>query len=242
MHLLLVAFLAFGLATFNAGLATQNQSENCSNAMPGQFSVCAEESNGTDGSGSTGTGGVLMRECKYYANGTIDVPTMTVITAWVPSGSRLCLGDAMPDQSGSSSSWSNQVKIELRDKFTAFASRPTASWTPNAEVELEDMIELKVFAQTESVSGSLLNRPAQIRFRPMSARWEISDGSNPFGFRASHSFNAAGIYVAIATVTYEVDYKLSAKDWVMNAARWELSANKLNIVVIERERRTLLVG
>ncbi len=183
-----------------------------------------------------------MRECKYYANGTIDVPTMTIITAWVPSGSRLCLGDAVPDQSGPSSSWGNQVKLELRDKFTAFASRPLASWTPNEEVELEDVIEFKVFARTESVSGSLLNRPAQIRFRPVSARWEISEGSKLYGFQRSHSFNAAGIYTATASVTYEVDYKFSTQDWVMNAARWELSANKLSIVVVERERRTLLVG
>ena len=38
-----------------------------------------------------------LRLCSWYANGTIDSPTLSVITAWVPIGSRLCIGDEVPE-------------------------------------------------------------------------------------------------------------------------------------------------
>jgi hypothetical protein len=250
MHFLLVTFLAFGLTNLASAWEVKSQvgsclaadSCDCENSTPGQFSVCAEDSVAGGGSGSVGTGGAGIRECKYFANGTIDVPTMTVITAWVPIGSRPCIGDEIADPNSSPGSWSSQVEIELRGKFTALATRPISSWAPGGEVEIQEPIELRVDSETELFSGTLLGRSAQIRFRPVSTRWEISDGSELYGFRKYHSFNAAGSYFAKAFVKYEVDYRHFDSNWVFSAARWELSANKLAIVVIERERRTLLVG
>jgi hypothetical protein len=43
-------------------------------------------------------------------------------------------------------------------------------------------------------------------------------------------------------VRYEVDDKYQSVNWVFAAASWELPSNKLLISVIERPRRTLLVG
>lgn len=250
MHFLLVTFLAFGLANFANAWEAQSQAASCSttascdceNSTPGEFSVCAEESSGGGGSGSVGTGGAGMRECKYFANGTIDVPTMTIIKAWVPIGSRPCIGDEIPEPSSSSGSWSSQAEIELRDKFTAWAEKPIASWRPGGEVEILDPIEFRVQAETAVVTGTLLGRSAQIRFRPVASRWEISNGSELYGFYKSHSFDAPGSFFARAFVKYQVDYKYASSSWVFGAARWELGSNKLSIVVIERERRTLLVG
>lgn len=250
MHFLLVTFLAFGLANFANAWEAKSQAAGCSttascdceNSTPGEFSVCAEESSGGGSSGSVGTGGAGMRECRYFANGTIDVPTMTIITAWVPVGSRPCIGDEIPEPSSSSASWSSQAEIELRDKFTALAQKPIASWEPGGELEIQDPIWLRVQAETAVVSGTLLGRTAQIRFRPVASRWEISDGSDLYGFHKSHSFDAPGTYFVRAFVKYEVDYKHASASWVFGAAQWELSSNKLSIVVIERERRTLLVG
>lgn len=248
MYFFLAALLAFGLTSipsiFEASAvppscAVASQCD-CSDSTPGEFSVCATDSVGGSPGGS-GTG-VQMRECKYFANGTIDLPTMTIITAWVPVGSRLCIGDAVPQPSSASAGWPKQAAMELRDKFTALATRPSAWWSPGGAVENQDPIQLGVSAQAEIISGSLLGRPAEIRFRPVSARWEISDGDALYGFLSGHSFDAAGTYFATAFVEYEVDYRLTGSSWVLQAATWELRANKLTIAVIERERRTLLVG
>lgn len=133
-------------------------------------------------------------------------------------------------------------EIELRDRFTALAKRPEASWSPGSEVEIEDEVEFRVHADTEIVSGTLLGRPAQIRFRPVFARWEVSDGQSLSGFSRSLVFSNPGSHWAKAFALYEVDYKYSSSNWVFKAASWELESNKLTIAVIERERRTLLVG
>ena len=261
MHLVIVFLFALGVASFVGGPEVEPTSDSpqlqgstsstyqsdylaseCPGGTAGQFSVCADEVV-TGGGGSSGRSGETpMRECRYFANGTIDVPTMTVITAWVPVGSRLCIGDEVPEPSRASGSAMSAEEIELRDRFTALAKRPQASWSPGFEVEIEDEVEFHVHADTEIVSGTLLGRPAQIRFRPVFARWEISDGQRPSGFSRSLAFSNPASHWAKAFVSYEVDYKYSNSSWVFKAASWELESNKLTIAVIERERRTLLVG
>jgi hypothetical protein len=249
MNLLIVFLLAIGFSNLMGDLETSpdfyrvdHLATECPDGIPGQFSVCADESVGGGGGSSGGSEEVPMRECKYFANGTIDVPTMTVITAWVPVGSRPCIGDVVAEPASSSNTTMTAEDIELRDRFTALAERPTAWWNPGSEVEFGDEIELHVQASTEVISGTLLGRSAQIRFRPVSARWELSTGKDLFGFHRTYAFSSPGSYWAKAYVEYEVDYKYSSEDWVYQAANWELSANKLSISVIERERRTLLVG
>ena len=259
MNLLMVLLFTLGVANLavdfqassNDSSLTPNSStqdrvdhlaSECPDGIPGQFSVCADEVVGGGGGSSGGSGEVPMRECRYFANGTIDVPTMTVITAWVPVGSRPCIGDEVVEPSSSSGSTMTAEEIELRDRFTAMADKPSAWWSPGSEVEFEDEIELHVQASTEVISGVLLGRSAQIRFRPVTARWELSNGIDLFGFHRSYAFSSPGNYWAKAFVSYEVDYKYSSVDWVYKAANWELASNKLSIAVVERERRTLLVG
>jgi hypothetical protein len=259
MNLLMVLLFALGVANLavdfqassNDSSLTPNSStqdrvdhlaSECPDGIPGQFSVCADEVVGGGGGSSGGSGEVPMRECRYFANGTIDVPTMTVITAWVPVGSRPCIGDEVAEPSSSSATTMTAEEIELRDRFTAMADKPLAWWSPGSEVEFEDEIELHVQASTEVISGVLLGRSAQIRFRPVTARWELSNGRDLFGFHRSYAFSSPGSYWAKAFVAYEVDYKYSSANWIYNAASWELASNKLSIAVVERQRRTLLVG
>jgi hypothetical protein len=261
MHLVILFLVAIGVSSFLGTYQSQPTLDNapsqsitkssyrseylakeCPGGTAGQFSVCADEVI----SGGRGESGVsdkaTMRECRYFANGTIDVPTMTVITAWVPVGSRLCIGDVAPKPGKASGDQLTAEEIELRDKFTALAKRPLASFKPGSEVEIDDQIEFNVQADTEIVSGTLLGRAAQIRFRPVSARWEISEGQRLSGFSRGYAFSVAGNHWARAYVSYQVDYKYSSDNWVIKAASWELESNKLAIAVIERERRTLLVG
>ena len=242
MHYLLALLFVLGPFAYAAVFPPVGQADSCDASTAGQFTVCAEDSEADGNGGSSGSSGPAMRECRYFANGTIDVPTMTIITAWVEVGSRPCIGDQVAEPRSSSGSWQSQTVVELRDKFTALATKPLASWNPGGEIEFLDLIDLRVQAQTEVVSGNLLGKPAQIRFRPVSSRWELSDGDVLYGFHKSHSFDNPGTYLAQAHVRYEVDYKYASSNWVFEAAQWELSSNKLTIPVIERKRLTLLVG
>ena len=242
MHFFLVLFLGFGATVPGATFLASGEDVSCDESTAGQFTVCAEDSKPGTGGGSSGSSGPAMRECRYFANGTIDIPTLTVITAWVPVGSRPCIGDVVAEPSSSSGTWQTQEEIELREKFTALATRPKAWWNPGQAVEFLDPVELHLQAQTEVVIGDLLGKEAHVRFRPVAVRWECSDGSVLFGFHKIHSFENPGSYQAQARVKYEVDYRYAAGNWVFNAAHWELTSNKLTIPVIERQRLTLLVG
>ena len=73
-----------------------------------------------------------LRLCSWYANGTIDSPTLSVITAWVPIGSRLCIGDEVPEATKQVVS----IDDEVSDVFGAKSRRPVASWIPGGEVEV----------------------------------------------------------------------------------------------------------
>ncbi len=248
MHLFIAVWLAFGVTSFASAVLPQAPSCSiavncdCTSLNPGEFSLCDEDSADSSDGGSLNPGQPAMRECRYFANGTIDVPTMTVITAWVPVGSRPCIGDEVPKPNDASDAWQAKTELELKDKFTAFASRPLAWYSPGGEIEIQDPVEFSVDVDTEVTSGLLLGKTAQIRFRPVAARWELSNNQSLFGFIKTHRFDQIGGYTARAFVKYEVDYKYQSSTWVFAAASWELPSNKLTLSVIERERRTLLVG
>lgn len=248
MHLFIAFLLVFGLTSAaTAVMPTVSNCSlveacNCTTAGVGGFSICAEDSSGSSNGGSTDTDSPSMRQCRYFANGTIDVPTMTVITAWVPIGSRPCIGDEIPKLNDSSETWRSRQESELRDKFTAFASKPVAWLSSAGEIEILDPVVFSVLAETEVIDGVLLGKPAQIRFRPVAARWELSNDQRFYGFTNTHSFADVGNYGAKAFVKFEVDYKYQSAGWVYDAAAWELPSNTLHVDVIERERRTLLVG
>jgi hypothetical protein len=181
-----------------------------------------------------------LRLCNYYVNGTIDQPTIGVITAWVEVGSRLCIGDEVPE--ASNKTIVRTIEDDLSDRFTAVSEKPFAWWEPGDEVEFEDPATFHISQKEIVVSGELLGKAAQIRFRPISARWSFSDGQRGSGFAFTTSFAQVGTYQANGHVGYEVDYKMAGGAWVLSAASWELSAPTLTIPVVEYPRRTLLVG
>jgi len=182
-------------------------------------------------------GEVPMRLCEYYVNGTIDEPTMGRITAWVPVGSRLCIGDEIPELAPP-----RTISDDLSDAFIAFSSRPWASWEPGGELEVEVLAGFTVTAGSDSSTGSLLGRPASIRFVPTSAHWSFSDGSTMTGFAVSKAFVQSGDHTAVAKVGYRIDYRYDGSDWVVGASSGQLSSNRLELEVVEIPRRTLLIS
>lgn len=199
----------------------------------GSFSLCAsKEEKKTTATPVTKP----MRECKYYVNGTIDIPTQTIITAWVEVGSRLCIGDDPPKKVVFKT-----VTEQLDDIFSAKAQAPQAMREGEGSVEPFQAIRFRVESETQQHSGSLFGEPAKIRFRPVSHRWDFSDGDDGYGTSITKAFGSEGAHYAKARVKFEVDYQTGG-DWTYSAAEFWLSSNAVWVRVTDPPRKTLLVN
>lgn len=214
----------------------------CDTSVSGQFTLCAGTTTQTQLPGTNlpiEQRPIPLRLCSYYANGTIDIPTISVITTWVEVGSRLCIGDEVETLSPSAPP--RTVEDDLSDSITAFSNRPAAWWEPGDMVEYEDVATFRVSDAGMDFVSRLLGERAEIRFTAISARWMFSDGETGSGFSLPKSFAEIGNYTAQALVRYRVDYRIGSSNWVLNATSWELAADPLNVPVVEYPRRTLLV-
>ena len=178
-----------------------------------------------------------LRLCSWYANGTIDSPTLSVITAWVPIGSRLCIGDEVPEATKQVVS----IDDEVSDVFGATSRTPFAYWSPGSEVEVGLTASFFVELAAGEFAGNLLGRSATIRFEPVAARWQFSDGEAISGFGVDRIFQSAGSLSAVAKVRVRASYQFAGGNWQQSDAEIWLSSNELAISVVEIPRRTLLV-
>ncbi|MGA1032990.1 MAG: hypothetical protein ACO3S6_02875, partial [Aquiluna sp.] len=178
-----------------------------------------------------------LRLCSWYANGTIDLPTLSVITAWVPIGSRLCIGDEVPEATQQVVS----IDDEVSDVFGATSRTPFAYWSPGSEVEVGLTASFFVELAAGEFAGNLLGRSATIRFEPVTARWKFSDGEAISGFGVDRIFQSPGSLSAVAKVRVRVSYLFDGGTWQQSDAEIWLSSNELAISVVEIPRRTLLV-
>lgn len=199
----------------------------------GEFSLCAKK----EETKSTGTAKPTpMRECKYYVNGTIDVPTQTIITAWVEVGSRLCIGDEPVE----SKPVYRSVTEQLDDIFSAKAQAPVAYRESRDNPEPFEAIHFFAESSDQRQTGSLFGEAAQIRFRPVGFRWEFSDGATGYGRSNTRSFDGEGNHSAQVFVRFEVDYETGGT-WHHNAAQFTLGSNLVSVRIVDPPRRTLLV-
>ena len=178
-----------------------------------------------------------QRLCQYFANGTIDIPTLTIIEAYVDIGSRLCIGDEV----GSGPSKTSSIGTQIEDLLKAKSSAALAKWLPGDELEIDSVAEFSVIFDSSIERGELLQRPASIRFRPVGYRWIFSDQVELAGRLVERSFADVGPKSAFALVRVRVDYRFDGEDWVENAFQGEIRSNLLQLGVIEKPRRTLLV-
>lgn len=197
-----------------------------------QYQLCAEQRVAVEQSASQDR---PRKWCKYYSNGTIDVPTSLYIEAYVYVGSRLCIGD-QPDTPARS------LEDDLRDQMQARSGTPIASWEPGGELEIDEPAVFSVEFGSRNVTGQLLGRAATIRFVGVAHRWVFSDGERGSGARVEKGFLRPESQSAQAFVRVRVDYQFSGGGWVVGALEAELPSNLLELKVIERPRRTLLVG
>lgn len=178
-----------------------------------------------------------MRLCSWYANGTIDSPTLSIITAWVPVGSRPCIGDVPAEPAARTKSF----EAEVSDVFGASSKRPLAYWEPGGELEV--LVKADFIAQLAAgeFEGTLLGRAARIRFEPVEAQWEFSDGTSGSGFIYSRTFESKGAFTAVAKVRVKPSYRFAGGEWQQSNVKIWLQSNELSISVVEIPRRTLLI-
>lgn len=205
------------------------------------FQVCATERiNGREdlvSRDSESSPAKPMRLCSWYANGSIDSPTLSIITAWVPVGSRLCIGDVPAEPS----TRTNTFEEEISDVFGASSKRPLAYWEPGGEVEVLVAANFTAQLTAGEFDGTLLGRAAKIRFEPVEAQWEFSDGTRGSGFSYSRTFESKGSFTAIAKVRVKPSYRFAGGDWQHSNVKIWLRSNQLSISVVEIPRRTLLI-
>lgn len=203
-------------------------------SVAGSFSIC--ESKSQESSKTSIPKPNPQRLCQYYVNGTIDVPTLTIISAWVDVGSRLCIGDQIPEPVPVV----RTIREELEDVFSAKLANPKARLSSKDRPEPLEQVGFEVESFPVTVNGSLFGDPATIRFRPVAFSWTFSDGSEASGESVAKSFIEEGKAWGKASVRYEVDYRKTGA-WTMDAASWSLTSNTVHLEIFDPPRKTLLV-
>lgn len=190
------------------------------------------------------------RLCSYYVNGTIDIPTSSIITAWIDVGSRACIGDptpkapvraAAPAPVAAPVAKIKTVSELTTEAFTAHATAPFAYLRPNGEVEVFQSVNFGVDRGGGEHVGELFGEPATIRFVAIEIAWSFSDGQRLSGQFVSTSFGQPAQIRASAEVRYRIDYRRPGGSWILAASHASLVSNQLTLVVIDPPRRTLLV-
>lgn len=251
---MLVELLFAGLLTASCDVskaAVGNCGSGCNTASaPGKFSICETKSSKkttaktkakpkTPAKTTTAVAGAPakpQRLCSYYANGSIDNPTITVITAYVDVGSRLCIGDEVPEPKPVYKS----VTEQLEEIFSAQISTPRAWFEGSAKPEPFQEVRFLTESAPKTFDGSLFGEPATIRFRPVTFAWSFSDGAGGSGAAVTKSFDSEGAHTAVAQVRYEVDY-LQGGSWKLAAASFTLGSNTVSLLVVDPPRSTVLV-
>jgi len=197
----------------------------CPTAQGASYTICQErESQKTTSSKPIAP--KPKRLCSYYVNGTIDIPTVSVITAWVEVGSRLCIGDQPPVPAVPRV---KSVAEQAADAFTAYAIPPFAYLSPSTQAEITEPVNFGVNVGGGSHAGELFGSAAEIKFVATSVSWSFSDGQTASGRNVTVSFADPGQIAARASV-----------DWVVGAGSAGLDSNSLSLEVIDPPRRSLL--
>lgn len=222
-----------------AGAALGSCNPSCPSQGPASYTICAVQQQTTTVKKPSASKPIPKpkRLCSYYVNGTIDIPTASIITAWVEVGSRLCIGDPIPVQV---TPRPKTMAEEISDAFTAFAAAPFAYVSPSSEVEIGEVAFFGVNPGGGNHQGALFGKQAEVRFTPVGYSWEFSDGQRSNLANPAVSFSDPQQLRAVVQVSYRIDYRYPGQAWVVGASALALNSNQVSLSVIDPPRRTLL--
>ena len=241
---MLIEMLLLAASCDVAGAALGTCQGICTSAGEASYTICAIEREQTTSGSQPGSPiskplPKPQRLCSYYVNGTINVPTSSVITAWIDIGSRLCIGDEPPKPS---EPVSYESVSEALSSYTAYANKPFAYFAPAREIEVDEPVNFGVNLGGGTHSGTLFGRSAEIRFYPTGAYWQFSDGQRLEGRFVSATFEEPELVLATATVRYRIDYRFPSQNWVVGASSTSLVSNELALEIVDPPRRSLLTN
>jgi hypothetical protein len=112
-------------------------------------------------------------------------------------------------------------------------------------------------SSTQVQTGELLDRPATVRFTPVTYRWSYGDGTtatlatsgstwaaqgkSEFEPTAtSHVYRVAGTYSVDLTIRFAAEYHYSGTEWIPIAGTVPVAANRLTVTI--GSAKTVLVG
>ena len=127
-------------------------------------------------------------------------------------------------------------------------------WSPRQSMEpagwgiVGSPVNFMTTAGSHVVSGTLLGRPAQVRFTPILYRRNFGDGSSmstrnrgdswattgsrPWTpTRTSHTYDNSGVYSVTLAVDYVADFRFSTRAWTRLSGTVTANANRLTVTI-----------
>jgi hypothetical protein len=146
--------------------------------------------------------------------------------------------------------------VTLRD-IARFRPAPAVTgMEPNGWAVVGLHVNFFAAAATETQDGSLLGRPAQVRFTPASYTWDYGDGAtravSDGGARwrqlslpdfsptaTSHVYAVSGDFAVRLTVAYTAEYRFAGAPWRAIPGRLDVPIDPLTVAA--RSAKTVLV-
>lgn len=149
---------------------------------------------------------------------------------------------------GSSPSKSVDLPDSVRDVARFHPRSPRQSMEPVGWGIVGSPVNFMTTAGSHVVAGTLLGRPAQVRFTPILYRRNFGDGTtmttrnrgdswattglNPWSpTRTSHAFASSGVYVVSLAVDYVADFRFSTRAWTRLSGTVTAHANRLTVAI-----------
>lgn len=201
------------------------------------------------GSGSSDAGSDASQSSDESATGDDESPADT--TGTTCKGVGKCdfrLGEAGIQQAGPG--------VVMSDLASFYPQKPTVTSEPNGWAVIGLDANFVSDASRHTASGSLLGRPASVRFTPVTFLWDYGDGTRgttATGGRTwqqlgvpefsptptSHVYTAEDTYGVTLTVEYVAQYSIASGPWQGVPGTLRLSAP--TFTVIAADAKTVLV-
>lgn len=147
--------------------------------------------------------------------------------------------------------------VRLSDLIRFRPAPPISRMEPNGWTVVGLQTNFFALAAPQLQYGSLLGRPASVRFTPVRYRWDYGDGSAlstpvkgagwallgqaEFSRTAtSHLFRSPGSFSVSLYATFIADYRFAGMDWTRIEGALVVPAERLRLVAVQA--KTVLVG
>lgn len=145
--------------------------------------------------------------------------------------------------------------VTIRDVASFAPEAPTDAMEPGPRIAVRKLPANFISQATEQVvEGTLLGRPAAVRFTPVAFTWEMGDGGlvesatpgaswKQLGQQdltdtaTSHRYGERGYYDVQPTVTYAAEYQVDGSGWIPIVGTLDVAGESYRVRVVTVETR-----